>query len=82
MYTPTEDCLDYMDSHVSSVMDLRYSLDGIVYDSMLEPITRAYETWDDVKRYISHLDDELTEVRNELDELKILYAMETGSNDV
>ena len=69
MYTPTEDCLDYMDGHVSDVMDLRYSLDGIVYDSMLEPITRAYDTWDDVKRYISHLDDEIIELRNEIADL-------------
>ena len=69
MYTPTEDCVDYMDSHVSDVMDLRYSLDGIVYDSMLEPITRAYDTWDDVKRYISHLDDEILELRNEIADL-------------
>lgn len=69
MYTPTEDCVDYMDSHVSDVMDLRYSLDGIVYDSMLEPITRAYDTWDDVKRYISHLDDEIIELRNEIADL-------------
>ena len=69
MYTPTEDCVDYMDSHVSDVMDLRYSLDGIVYDSMLEPITRAYDTWDDVKRYISHLDAEIIELRNEIADL-------------
>ena len=70
MYTPTEDCVDYMGSHVSDVMDLGYSLDGIVYDYMLEPITRAYETWDDVKRYIQHLEEEISDLKNEIEDLR------------
>ena len=79
MYTPDESSVDYMSEHVSEVMDLRYSLDGIVYDSMLEPITRVYETWDDVKRYISHLDDEILELRNEIADLRDSIEIEIGT---
>lgn len=79
MYTPTEDCVDDMDGHIRDLIDLGYSLDGIIYDSKLEPITRADLAWDDVKRYISHLQEEIIELRNEIDDLRDSIEIEIGT---
>ncbi len=79
MYTPDESSVDCMESHISDLIGLRHSLDGIVYDSMLEPITRADDTWDDVKRYIEHLEEEISDLKNEIEDLRDSIEVEIGT---
>ena len=79
MHIPHEISVDYMDDHINDVLNLSHRLDGLIYDSLLEPITSAYETWDDVKRYISHLQEEIVELRNEIDDLHDSIEIEIGT---